>query len=91
MNWLDFVIKSLAVYRVSHMVSREDGPADVFSKFRERFDPNSNAGRGVACPMCLSFYFAFLWALPADNPAAKFVTRALALSGVTVIFTKYLR
>lgn len=91
MDWLSFIIKSLAVYRVSHMIAREDGPADILSKFRGNFEPTSNAGRGVNCPMCISFYLSFLIALPVENKVTKFITNALALSGITVLFMKFFR
>ena len=61
--WFKFVLALLATWRVTHLISREDGPGDVLVKLRVR------AGTGVLgqvmdCFNCLSLWiaapFAFL-------------------------------
>ena len=69
-----------AVYRVSFMITREEGPFDVFERIRtiaqqlpSEADIQSNrrrlhwVARGIACPLCISFWFSL--------PAAYIVTQ----------------
>lgn len=84
--WLQFLLLGLGVYRVAHMVATEDGPWDVFSRWRYRIGQRSWVGRGFHCPLCISFWLGFgaaavlpwygwLW----------YIVFALALSGVTLV------
>lgn len=87
--WLQFLLLGLAVYRVAHMVATEDGPADVFSRFRYRVGQRTWIGRGFHCPLCISFWLGFIVA--ALLPWAGwwwYGAQALALSGVTLVLYK---
>jgi hypothetical protein len=68
----------LAVYRLAMMVTREEGPFDVFDRLRaaaSRLPDNAEGNRrrshwiarGLACPLCVSFWLAL--------PAAFLVTQ----------------
>jgi hypothetical protein len=66
--WIRFVLAVLAIWRVTHLLATEDGPADVIVRFRARL------GRGLAgslmdCFQCLSLWIAI--------PAAFFVSGKL--------------
>ena len=79
-DWLRFVLAVLAVWRVTHLLAGEDGPADIIVRFRALLG-SSLAGKLMDCFYCLSIWIA--------APAALFVTRRpldwlltwLALSG----------
>lgn len=100
---IDLLIAALAVYRLSVMVAYEDGPADVFARLRGRvsaatWDGNPEtwgmhwAARGLACPLCVSFWLAWLVALALPwQGLAWYVLTALALSGVTVLLVEVTR
>lgn len=62
---LEIVLAVLAVYRVARMLAMEDGPFDVFANFRARFDPEqkTSLGRGINCPLCISWWLAAVPAL----------------------------
>lgn len=87
------IIAALAVYRLSRMVSDEEGPWMLFTKLRGLAKPDTWVGRGMECIMCVSFWVA----LPAtialamlgyiDILAWPFVW--LALSAVTVLLRKW--
>lgn len=84
--WLQFLLLVLAVYRVAHMVAMEDGPADVFSRLRYRIGQRGWIGRGVHCPLCISFWLGWLGALLLPWAGwAWYGVLALALSGVTLV------
>jgi Protein of unknown function (DUF1360) len=82
-----FVIASLAVWRVAHLVVEEDGPADVIVRLRRR------AGSGQLGQLMDCFYCVSLWSAV---PAAFVVARgrrdapcvALALSGAACLLER---
>lgn len=66
MTWLTFVISALATYRLSLMLSGEEGPLAIFAKMRRKVPPKTNPGRGIRCLWCWSIWIAgvitiFLW------------------------------
>lgn len=77
----------LAVWRLTHLLAAEDGPADIVVRFR-RLLGNSLAGRMMDCFYCLSVWIA--------APAAVFITRKplewfmnwLAISGAACLLER---
>ncbi len=61
-----FVLAVLATWRVTHLLTAEDGPGDIVVRFRALLG-QSFAGRLMDCFYCLSIWIA--------APAALFVTR----------------
>ena len=56
---LELLLIILATYGISHMVALEDGPFDIFSKFREKIGVEKQSNwiqRGFGCPMCISVW-----------------------------------
>lgn len=54
MSAFDYLILALAVWRVSHLISREDGPFYIFKRLRNRLP----LGGLTACIYCLSVWIA---------------------------------
>lgn len=54
---LDFTLAVLATWRVSHLLSREDGPWGLCLKLR-RAAGQSFLGKLVGCPYCVSMWAA---------------------------------
>lgn len=78
--WFSFVLALLATWRVTHLIAREDGPADVLLKLRLR------AGTGVIgqlmdCFNCLSLWIAAPFAFLVGRTALETFLSWLALSG----------
>lgn len=90
---LTFILAALAVYRLSLMVSKEDGPAWLFYKLRRLPPPKSSAREGLACQWCVSVYAAALvcgllfWA-GLRNPAPLWIILWLALSAAAVVINQ---
>lgn len=65
MTPLALIVLTLAAYRVTHMIVREEGPGGVFEKIRGKIDPNQKTwiGRGLNCPLCVSFWITGLFSL----------------------------
>jgi hypothetical protein len=82
-----FILAVLAVWRVTHLLASEDGPADVIVRFRSLLG-RSSAAKLMDCFNCLSLWIA--------APAAAFVSRMpvewffcwLALSGAACILER---
>jgi hypothetical protein len=59
---LTFAVAVFAVLRISHMVTVEEGPFEIFSFIRDRIDPRQKTwiGRGINCPLCVSFWLSLV-------------------------------
>jgi hypothetical protein len=60
-----FALYVFAVYFVAYTIARLDGPFDVMTWIRGKVDPNQRTwlGRGLNCPVCLSFWVGAVLAL----------------------------
>jgi len=62
MTLLDYILLSLATYRLATDLAWEDGPFEVFAWARGqalvRFGPEHWVTGGVSCPICLAFWIA---------------------------------
>lgn len=77
-SFIDFVIAACAVWRVSHLIAYEDGPADIIVRLRNRLG-QSFAGNLMDCFQCVS-----LWAAaPALFIHAPWFVRILAWFGIS--------
>jgi hypothetical protein len=56
MNWIILLISALATYRLSLMLSSEEGPLAIFARMRRKVPPKTNPGRGIRCFMCWSVW-----------------------------------
>ena len=82
-----FAVATLAVWRLTHLVVEEDGPADVVVRMRRR------AGDGVVGDAMDCFYCFSVWAAAACAPAVTRRPRrlplvALALSGAACLLER---
>lgn len=85
---MTFILASLAVYRLSRMLTDEEGPLSVFTKMRGLAKPDTWIGRGLECIMCMSGWVALPIALYVDWTWTAPLTW-LALSAVTVLIRKW--
>ena len=84
MSVFEFVLASLAVWRVAHLLSSEDGPFALLAKLRRRLG-DGHWGNLMDCPKCLSIWLAIA---PAMLLAASWTERVitwLAMSAVAVL------
>lgn len=91
--WLVF-----AVYRLSRLLTIDEGPASMFLKLRTRlgaydYDVRGQAetsiGRGISCPHCVGIYMAIvlwvLWRVERVRPAIQILGLAGAQSFLQAI------
>lgn len=88
MQPLTLLLASLAVYRLSRMITDEEGPFSVFTTVRGWFPPVNWIGRGLECIMCLSVWVALPIACYIDWSWTTPLTW-LALSAVTVLLREW--
>lgn len=82
-----FVLCTLAVWRVAHLLAREDGPFDVVFKLRRRVG-ESFLGRLLDCFFCLSLWIAVPFAFLLGTAWITRTVTWLALSGAaSIVFT----
>jgi hypothetical protein len=77
----------VVVWRVTHLLSTEDGPFDLVFKFRKWLG-NSFFGKLMDCFYCLSIWIGLLAALYAGNTAIDVVLLCLYYSGASILLEK---
>ncbi len=79
-EWVAFTIAAFAVYRLARMLAVEEGPFDLFTKWRDWVYSKTGNGwvnDGVHCPLCIGFYLALI--------AGAILAYALQWNWLTVI------
>ena len=61
-TWLEFLVGCLATFRMSLLISKEDGPANAARKARMAA-PAGWIKQGFHCPWCQSFWWGMVTAL----------------------------
>jgi hypothetical protein len=85
--WISFVLATLATWRVTHLLSSEDGPADVVARLRAYF-ADSAVGRAMDCFGCLSLWVAIPMAFFVSRQPLALILSWLALSGAAFLLER---
>jgi hypothetical protein len=86
-SWLRFALAGLATWRMTHLLAKEDGPADLVARFRARLGPGT-AGRLMDCFNCLSLWVAAPIALLTCRKLIDRLLAWLALSGAACLMER---
>ncbi len=78
--WEKLVLAVLATWRVTHLLSSEDGPADLLFHLRKRLG-STFAGHLMDCFFCLSLWVAAPLTLAVTHHPLEWLLTWLALSG----------
>lgn len=81
---IEFVISTLAVWRLSYLLSQEDGPFDVVIKLRKLLG-HGFLGSLLDCFYCLSLWISIPLAAWISDDWAEGIITWLALSGAACI------
>jgi hypothetical protein len=87
--WTRFALAALAGWRVTHLVSREDGPGAVLASLRARLGSGALGGL-MDCFHCTSIWVAAPLTLFVTRRAGDFVPTWLALSGAACGLERFL-
>lgn len=82
-----FVLAILATWRITHLLAKEDGPADLVVRFRARLGQGM-AGKLMDCFECLSLWVAVPMAFFVSRRPVDLLLIWLALSGGACLFER---
>ena len=83
-----FVLGACAVWRLTHALNAEDGPADLFVRLRRALG-SSWWGSVLDCFYCLSLWVALPFAALIGSTLAETALLWLALSGATCLLERF--
>ena len=86
-KWFIFLLMGLTVWRLTHLVSDEDGPFDMIIKFRKLFGQGF-FGSLLDCFYCLSIWMAIPFAILLGNHVGDTLLYWGALSGFACLMYK---
>jgi len=89
MKFFYLILGGLAAYRLSLLITKEDGPAFIFRKIRKLPPKNSSAKAGLSCEWCMSIWTGalvsgYLWFI-GIIPGIEWPLYWLALSAIAII------
>jgi hypothetical protein len=85
--WPRFTMCILAVWRLTHLLAREDGPEDLIFRLRAWLGDGA-LGRAMDCFYCLSVWIALPFALLLPGSWLDRLLGWLALSGAACLLEK---
>lgn len=92
MTPLAFIIASLAIWRLSYAIVKENGPLMVFARLRARLAASQKRSGGlfdlISCIYCVSFWIGLVGALIVSNNVFEWVGYGLAFSAVAVLIER---
>ena len=86
-NITGFALCTLAVWRIAHLLSQEDGPFDIVVKFRKLFGQGF-FGTLLDCFYCLSLWVAVPFAILLCSEWLQGIITWLAISGAACLLFK---
>jgi hypothetical protein len=86
-DWLLFVLAVLATWRVTHLLAREDGPADIIFRLRRRLG-DGLLGSLMDCFNCMSLWIAAAAACVLASTLVTWVLSWLAISGAACLLER---
>ncbi len=86
-SFFTFLLAALAVWRLSHLLAREEGPGNAFGRLRQALGAGF-WGSLIDCLYCLSLWVAVPFALLFRPTLAEFVVLWLALSGAACLLDR---
>ena len=82
---LTVILGILGAYRFSFMLAQEDGPFDIFSKWRGYIGQRTWFGRGMHCTLCISFWVSLLAAFFASDSWSMVIPYWMGIAGAVLV------
>jgi hypothetical protein len=83
-----YFIIVVVVWRITHLISAEDGPFEVIIKFRKLLG-NSIFGKLMDCFYCLSVWIGLLCSFVAAGNPKEIIILTLYYSGGAILIEKF--
>ena len=84
-----FIVASLAIWRLSYGIAKENGPLMVWARLRARLASSQRRSGGlfdmISCVRCLSVWIGLVGALFVSNSILGLFAYTFAFSGVAVL------
>jgi hypothetical protein len=87
---LRFVIAILATWRLTHLLSKEDGPWNIIVRIRRRLGQRF-WGKLMDCFKCLSVWVAVPFAFFVGGSIIEIIVSWLAISGGAILLEEHIR
>ena len=84
---INFVLATLAVWRVAHLLVHEDGPKGLISQLRV-LAAGTEIGRALDCVGCMSLWLALPASVWVSRRLSEFLPTWLALSGAAFLLER---
>lgn len=84
---MQFIMSCLATWRITHLLTSEDGPGDLVFKLRKKLG-NSLPGKAMDCFYCSSLWVAVPFTAFLSREVIEAVITWLALSGAACLLEK---
>jgi len=85
-----FLLAALAAWRLTHLISQEDGPWDLLRRFRGSLG-SGLAWKLVTCFYCLSIWVSLPFALFVGGSLVEMLVEWLAISGAAILLERATR
>jgi hypothetical protein len=85
---LKYFVIVIVVWRITHLISSEDGPFDLIIKLRKLLG-NSFIGKLMDCFYCLSIWIGFFASFYAENNFEGVIILTIYYSGVAILLEKF--
>lgn len=82
-----YLIFVIVVWRLTHLISSEDGPFDIIFKIRRAIG-NNFFGKLMDCFYCLSVWFGLACAFYTGGNAMEIIILTLYYSGVSILLER---
>ena len=82
-----FLLAALAVWRLTHLLSKEDGPWDSMVRLRRALD-DGFFGAMLSCFYCLSIWIALPFSFFLNGTIVERIIVWLALSGAAILMER---
>ena len=81
---LTFVVASFAVWRISKVITDEEGPFSFMVRIRDQFSQGTWFGRGIRCLWCVSFWLGLVLGLYLKGLTDGGLLYGLAISSAAI-------
>lgn len=84
-----FLIAVLATWRISHLLSREDGPFDILFRVKKQLG-HGFFGSLLDCFYCLSIWISVPFGIWTGNSILEKIIYCIGISGAACIIQKFI-
>ncbi|MDD5570941.1 MAG: hypothetical protein PHD97_07265 [Bacteroidales bacterium] len=88
MNWYYFILGSISVWRITHLLNAEDGPFDLVFLFRRSILKFKFLSDLFSCFYCLSVWISVPFAFLIETEYKEIILLWLSFSGISIIIEK---